>query len=284
MSSIKSYNPIEEVLASVKTSLRSFDESGLLDDSEMIFHIIEILHKYKLSRDYNKKIVLDVFDGFADIPEDIDPDAGRELTLCEVFGEDANVTRRYYFGRKPEVIIQKDYSKRLCYHKCEIHDETEWIVRTLYFDSVEPATHKFTRKKKIEYKPDFKPGILSEDFDKGTLPTYYRIGGKKFEFNFKEGHVLLDYTGLVLDDDGYPLIEDNPYIKRALIDYLIYRSLEVIFYNSEADVIGRLQYAKQMSDRSCKDLDVYKKMPTRESMLKFADRVRKSSNGLNYRY
>lgn len=283
MSSIKSYNPIEEVMASVKTSLRSFDESGLLDDSEMIFYIVEILHKYKLSRAYNKKLILDVYDGFADIPEDIDPDGARNLTLCKVFGEDANVTRRYYFGRKPEVIVQKDYSKRLCYHKCEIHDETEWIVRVLYFDSIEPVSHKFTRKKKIVYNTDFKPGILQENFQDDTLPTYYKIHNKKFHFNFKEGHAVLEYTGLVLDDEGYPLIEDNPYIKRALIDYLIYRCLEIIFYNSEADVATRLQYAKQASDISSKNLDVYKKMPTRESLENFAKKTQRSANRLNYR-
>lgn len=60
----------------------------------------------------------------------------------------------------------------------------------------------------------------------------YKYNGGKFIFNFTNKPVLLSYTGLPLDDIGYPLIPDDP----RIIDYIV------------SYIIAKKAYAKYLAD------------------------------------
>jgi len=57
--------------------------------------------------------------------------------------------------------------------------------------------------------------------ERGTSNDYYLINGGNLVTSFEEGEVTLYYTAYLTDDDGFPLVPDNVYVKQALEWYII---------------------------------------------------------------
>ena len=276
----RNFISVENILASVKMKLRSFDESGLLNDSSMISNIDYILTRTGYSLEEYKPLVLDIYDGTVEIPEDLK--FVEIMYKCEICNSKPKTKHtRWYYGL-PHRWTVRDYAKRVCYNKCDIDDCEDQITRTIWIDTEEHVDH-FCNKKIIKYKktvPTDKidsscPNIHCESED------FFNIKNNKFYFNFTEGHVLLYYTAKKLDEDGYPLVEDDPILLRAIEDYLLLKELETIYWNGEADVLQRLQLARVESAKTLDEALILKKIPSHRRMMEYARAKAKSVQKLN---
>ena len=65
-----------------------------------------------------------------------------------------------------------------------------------------------------------KPCITKRDAVRDTERTV-ALDGHKLRFNFTALDVTLHYLGFPLDDEGFPMIIDNPHVKEALTSYIL---------------------------------------------------------------
>ena len=89
--------------------------------------------------------------------------------------------------------------------------------------NVDPLEHQTT-----DGVPTDKPGssvpLYGEDLsveNNTNAASYYKIMGNKIQFSFEEGLVRVHYQGLVVDEEGYPMIPDNENFKTALYWYIL---------------------------------------------------------------
>lgn len=259
---------VENLLYSVKMTLRSFDDAGLLDDGELMRHSDWITNRLGLSMLEEIYLVLDVENFKAPIPFNL-----KQLDFvyaCDVKPNQENFVK-YYYGN-PHTFTVQDYTKKLCYNKCSVEEELTEIKRVI---SIEGAEHVKNYANKRILKPS--KSVSKDKCTKNCLnlncdsPEYFDMDEKNIYLNFKEGSIYIKYYGSRLDDEGYPLILDDPYVTKAIEDYLVYKGLQTIYYNSEVDVIQRMQLAKLEHDSSLREALFNDKLPEYKRMLKYAD-------------
>lgn len=264
---------LETLLSNVKMTLRSFDEAGLLDDSELMRHSEWVTNRLGMGMLEESRLVLDVDNFKTAVPFNLK--FLDFLYRCNVTKGDTTQVR-YFFGN-PHTYIVKDYTKHICYNKCDFVEEHDQITRTI---SIEGEQHKHTYKDMELLKAS--PAVRKDRCTPSCInlkcdsPNYFNMDDNFFYFNFEKGSVYIRYHGTRLDDDGYPLIIDDPYITKAIEDYLIYKALQTIYYNSEVDVVQRLGLAKKEHDFSLKEALFNEKLPSYKRFLKFTDLSKKS--------
>lgn len=256
----KNYISVESVIANVRLRLRSFDEPGLLTDSTMIANAEYVISRAGYSLEEHKMVMLDVEDRKAEIPTDLSFVEHLYKYDIQDPKEPFN-TRRYYLGG-PNVqkMTSVDTLKKYCFKKCTLEETTEEIIRTLFFEVQEPIKQKFNNKLELKYTDNISESTNSKLFC--TSEDYYTIKGNHFLFNFDQGFVLLKYTGRAYDEDGYPLVEDDPVLIRAIEDYVLLKELETIYYNGEVDVQQRLMLARTESIKSLDEAITLNKIPS----------------------
>lgn len=234
--------PIDSTLANVKSILRSFDEAGLINESEMLTSAEWVINRLGISMMVDDELILEVEDGMADIPEHF-----KQLEFlykCDSKDTTGYNTVRYYYGHPTKFTI-RDYSKKVCVDRCEITEEFEEIKREIYIEGKQQVD-RFCNKKLLSLHPGVPTSKLAENCINlhCKSPEKFNMNNEQFFFNFKEGHVYLKYKKTAVDSDGYPLVVDDPYVLKAIQDYIIYQSLLQIYYNSEVDVKTRLDKAE----------------------------------------
>lgn len=265
---------IDEVLANVKMMLSSFDEAGLIDDVELIRHTDWIINRLGISMLEEHDLILEVEDSKAPMPVNF-----KQLHfLYQVkASENTPATHVKYFFGHPHTWTVRDYAKHVCYHKCCVTEEHDEITRQItvegkvyndtYCDKKLLSCSPAVAKKKIH--PDC-PNVYC------TSPNYFNFDNNNFYFNFEEGTVFLRYSGSRIDDDGYPEIIDDPYILKAVQDYLIYQGLLKIYYNSEVDVAQRMQKAEIEHANSLKEALFIDKLPKYKDWVAYGKQKGKS--------
>lgn len=259
------------ILSNVKLKLRSFDEAGLIDDGDLVRHsdwIINRLGNYYFTK---HEIIIDIKEGKAVLPFNLKNII--KVTRCTKCNKEKS-TVRYYYGH-PHTFQVRDHLKNICYNNCKIEQDYQEITRTIYIDQ-EEIKESFCNKKELTL--DNTKG----DCDKKD-PNTYSYDDKFMYFNFDEGNLYVEYYGYPLDDDGYFLIDDDPYLEKAIEDYLIYQTLLTIYYNNEGDVGQRLQFAEKEHKLSLKEALYIVKLPTRNSLKKYSEKKKNSLSIFNLR-
>lgn len=273
------YIPVENIISSAKLKLKSYESAGLLDEASMLSDAFYVIKNCGYSLEEHKKLVLDIYDYKVNVPEDIVFVESLYKTTCS--SSSRKKTTRFYYGLPHTFQVLDNYQK-FCYHKCELEEKREQITRTIYLDK-EEYTDSFSGKELLEFRSDVPTTLIKEDCPNYycTSDKYFTIKDNIFYFNFEEGSILLTYTGRKLDSDGFILVEEDEYLIKAIEDYLIFRQLETIYYNSEADVLQRLQYAKQESLISLDTARIQRKIPSVASMRKYGKAKSQSLQKLN---
>ena len=273
------YISVESVISTVKRRLRTFEDTGLLDDSFMIENINYALERLGYSLEEHKTLVLDILDSKVEVPSELV--FIEEVYKCAPCNSSKTRTEKFYYGDPQEFVI-RDYNNRICYNKCDIENCETQVTRTIYLEK-EVCVDKFCDKKKLQYKNNIPADKIHKDF-RGLYcesDDFYTIKGNEIFFNFEEGHVLLLFTARKRDNEGYPLVEDNSVLIKALEDYIIVKELETIYYNGEADVLQRLQLSRVESAKSWDEALVLKKIPSHRRMMEYGKAKAKSINKLN---
>lgn len=252
----------EPIFALIKEELRSYFESGSIDDT--MFNIWMNRALKKLGKSSNKILptILEQCDFQSKLPPDFK--SVREAWLCHGFADHI-----------PYQLPNSTYEQTICRVTPEF-DECNPCLDCI------PDVFKVTFKSNLTVPvPDFrfrrkfllKPGNLNSDAVCGlpcrnlgsNVSETFDIRDGKFVTNFREGIINLLYYSEERNEEDYQLIPDNFWVQEYIKRYIEYQ-LFLQLWNQTTDetfnqIEHKMQTYKQMADESwtMADIEVKKK-------------------------
>ncbi len=136
--------------------------------------------------------------------------------MIEWIGEGMDFIGAYYqYEEKPAKLQIKNFQAPL---PCDFVD----LLQINYLS--EPMTHSASTLRSY-YDQDNSIDISSVGRRDNNFLATYNIVEPWIKTNIKEGEIVLAYTAMKLDEDGFPLIPDNISYKSALTWYIVYMML-----------------------------------------------------------
>lgn len=257
---------IDEIMSNVKLELKSYDEVGIIDESNLFKHFEWIFNRLNTGVMQKYSLILDVEDFKAEIPFNFK--MLDWIYKCSSCSSGQN-TYRYYL-HQPYTWKQQDYVKKICYDKCCIKEEHEVITRSTWIETTEQVDTFCDKKLLSLHEAVPKDKIFCDCPNIHCFSeNYFNMDKKNFYFNFEEGTVYIHFWGYEVDEDNLPVIPDDPYIQKAIEDYLIFKAFSSIYYNTESDVAQKLSYAQTMHAQSLAEALYNIKLPTHQKLMKW---------------
>jgi hypothetical protein len=259
------------IFANTKQMLKSYEATGMLNDADFFRWTKWVINRIGIGQLIERELVLDVEHYKADLPEDFA--MLWVLHKCDSCDNQEGVST-YNWHSPEQRFVLKDWVNKACYGECDACRIDEVVEVTRFYES----------ETRVSIKQNFCNRMLMS-LNKRVSKTHchqhcpnlyntsiwnFNLDDKQLFFNFCEGHVHLQYYAHALDEDGYPLIVNNEYIKQAIEDYLIFKSFQVIYYNNEVDVQQRLMYAEQKFQQSLKEALNEQKLPKWKKLIEFS--------------
>ena len=270
-----------ELIADITTSLKDYDEAGLVDYISIDFWIKNALKEFGGNLMEASETTIEVIDGKANLPENF---YSLALALkCNPYGyscsdEETKKHLQSSFFYKERLENQIYWDNQTGEVPCVEGEDCRHIVEAIYF-------HDKTKKASIYYNNieilRLVQGYKKVKCDKGCpnlmeyeSPYEISIHNNIVQCNFESGYIYMRYRGLPTDDDGELLI---PEIQRNKIqEYIKYtcirRTLENLMLSSDDPNVGqKLAYFEQ------KERETYhqaKNDATVEGMLGWKDRIK----------
>lgn len=278
MSYYYKYNFIspEPTFAIVKEELKSYFDTGAVDDLMFSTWTDKCLRKLGKSAFYIAETILFIDDFIARLPDNFY--SVREAWLCtQVDGRPYQTANSFYSQASLQTTIQVSpvvTNGVACTSNCPPDACTCMpdIIQAVYKTNNE-MNQSFTKQYLL------KPGNISAHNQcsldcvnyGSSAPDSFDIRGNKFVTNFRQGNVYLIFYAKEQDDKGYQMIPDNYRIREyieAFIKYKVFEQLSnQIVDETFNQVQSKLQYYKAQSDEAyilaeteIKKQDVYAKM------------------------
>lgn len=244
----------EPIYAIIKEELRSYMDTGAIDDTMWRTYTDKCLKKLGRSSYKILDWVLDLEDFQAKLPPDFL--AVREAWLC---GESGVILPEANAGYSQVTTTHTNLTPGDLYcDGCAACNNPE-VIRLVY-----KTTNEVLRTFKHRYL--LKPGNVSVRKDcaldcKNTNPAYdhhdrdsFDIRDNKFVTNFRLGTVHLTYYSQEYTDDGYQLIPDNYRIKEWIEAFIKYKMFEQLSNQVTDETYNQIQQKadryKAMSDEA----------------------------------
>ena len=256
------FSSIAPLLALVREELRSYIESGAVDDSIWSIYVDKCLRKLGKGSYKIVPTILNICDYEARLPDDFF--AVREAWLCTEVSEDYQLPNASYQQVKTtSMLLNPDNSYCAPCRDCNTPD----IVQTIY---------KTTNTVFANYKRQYllKPGNI---WAKGECsadclnfhangPESFDIRNNKFTVTFREGNVYLLYYSKEYDDEGYQLIPDNFRIKEYIEAFIKQKVFEQLSNQVTDETYNQIQQKalnyKQLADEAYIMADIETKKET----------------------
>jgi len=272
----------DTVFANVKTMLGSYEATGLLSDSDLFRWTRWVINRLGISQMVEKELVLDIENYKVALPEDFAMLwVVHKCNMCD--DQEGEATYRWYHPEQR--LILKDWVNKNCYSECDVcrNDEVYEVTRTIELETKEKITHRFCNRTLMSLNKR-----VPKENCHNKCPNLYSKSTNNFNIdnnfiytNFCEGNIHLQYYAQALDEEGYPMILNNEYVKQAIEDYLIFKSFQSIFYNNVAEVQQRLQYAETKYQQSLKEALNEDKLISWKRLIKFGQDLPKSLETFN---
>lgn len=236
---------IDTIIAEIKSSLKQYDNSQLIDDLSLYDHTFKALRKFGNLITSRFEIVADVKDGKAELPKNFS--SLRFAIKCDSGWVESDletdVLQNSYFWKER---VEKTNDWNRC-EDCRKEYSEKVITEKIYFHNKET---RFCYKNPIYLKlgkhinKDF---YSSDCLNKKVknCPYEITINGKTLYANFSEGKIVIQYYGFEIDEDGKPYIPETP--QERLETYLTYhlkrKIFEDIWLNSDdSGIESKIQY------------------------------------------
>jgi hypothetical protein len=273
----------DTVFADVKQMLKTYNAAGLINDSDLFRWTVQIINRLGISQLVEKEIVLDIENYKVQLPEDFNMlwVAHKCKPCC---GEEAYTSKIYRLGGEQRLHL-KDWVNIHCYDQCDTcrNDEEYFVTRVVELEDKQLVQDKFCDRTLLSFNKR-----VSKDKCHTKCPNLYtdckdqfNLDDKYMYFNFCEGCVHIQYYANPFDEEGYPLILDNTYMSQAVEDYLIYKTLQMIYLNNNLDVERRMMDMRNEHYKSMNELLKYDKLPTFKKIIEFSKEYPKSLEVFN---
>jgi hypothetical protein len=266
----------KNLFSDVKQMLKSFDSAGLINDSDLWRWTAYMNQQIGTTSSKQRSILISVENHKAVLP--VDFSYLYAVYLCNVECDTGPSTYKAYLGNTMTYSI-KDWYSTMCYDKCDVCvDNNEYYVhRTFTKDIIAPSKCILSVRVPLEIDKEITKQRCHECCVNFSCKCDYKfnIEDGVIYTNFEQGNINLEYFGLAIDDEGYPEVIDEPIILQSIEDYLIYKTFQQLWYNGEAEVQNRMQFAEQKHIQSMKDMLYFVKLPTWKSLVDYSKKRKK---------
>lgn len=225
-----------ELLAGIKSTFKSYDSVGLINDIDVYDWYLEALKEFGALPFELYEEVLEVKNGEAKLP-----DGFRKLVLavkCEPYTystphKDHLQQSRFWTERHEKSALWDTCSD------CCVEESEKYIVEKLYYRSYE-CNYYYKNPTRLRLTEGINRKMCTSDcqnFKEKKSPFEINIiKGKILQTNFTHGNVFIRYYGFEEDEDGFIEIPEtfNGYLERYITDYVKGRLMESIVANGDA--------------------------------------------------
>lgn len=106
----------------------------------------------------------------------------------------------------------------------------------------------------------------------------YTIQNGQIYTNFQEGEIMLTYTAFPVDEQGLPMIPNDPVIEKSIEFYIKYNIVLTLITNGDADIARLLPVYEAEKDKYMGQAITLTKTPSFETMVHNVKLVRKRLN------
>lgn len=235
----------EPIFANIKEELKSYFDSGVLDDLMFETYLNQALGDLSKSSYKIEETVLELENFEARLPEHFI--SVREASLC---------TKDYISYKEPSVYYyQKDCRVTRINDSCHpCFTPTEPPCTPCSIPEKFRVTHKVTGHTIFEFTKQYllTPGNISKAANcnlycknyGAKAPDIFDVAGNTFRTNFNTGSVYLIYYSLNFDDLGYQLVPDNQKIKKYVEKYIIHKCFVLLFNQATDESFNQLRIKK----------------------------------------
>lgn len=239
----------KELIAEVTTSLKQYEESGLIDQKTLRLALKNALKTFGTNIMVLNEQVIDIDNAEAMLPEDF---WSLEVAIkCDingykiVQGSRHNITTDFY-TQKIESTYEWD-------NQANSHTQSDYkeVIHRQYFQNDTAIDFRYGGFMPLRLTRGIKKENLSKNCKNALLnfKSDYEINivNSKIQTNFKKGYVYMQYNALPTNERGELEIPDDS----NLVNYLTYLlkrvTLENIWMNGDdPDLINKIQYNLRM--------------------------------------
>jgi hypothetical protein len=222
----------ESIYATVKEELRSYFDTGAIDDLMFPIWTRKCLDKLGRGSYGISEIYLEIDNYVAKLPQDFL--AVREAWLCTNHYQSAKIPGAIYTSTLMRITPQG--TEECASNSCDGCDNCNNNLMAVTYKITDEVVYQFSKQYLL------KPGNVSRlkdcSFECGNYGSSsiesFDVVDDKLVTNFRTGHVYIIYYAESTDDCGNLLIPDNYRIKEYIESYLKYKLFEQL-YNSVTD-------------------------------------------------
>jgi len=259
----------DALFARVRRRLRSFDNAGLLDEGEWYWYIKDMLDMIGVSVYEEKEAIVMVKNYKGPLPDDFSylyaaykctPSDGD--SKASLFPQTGFV---FYIDETHEPYRQ---CTNCASAKRDFIEGEKYTIRT--YIQGEPIIMKFNQPTLLQLGSNAK-SFCTKDCKNifAHCPQEITIDKTTLYANFDQDGVLLKYYALPLDPStGLPLIPDNTFYEKAIEDYIIFRTMQDLWLNSEVpDFDRKYQMLQAEHEKSFGQAQFVSKLPTFQNTI-----------------
>ena len=266
-----SFKSTDSLFGRVRRKLKSYDAAGLIDEGDFYYWIKEIIEKLGVSVYEEHQVMLPICDFSTPLPDNFSylyaaykcsPSTGSADSKQTIYPQTGFVfyTEETY---QPYTKLKNCYAAKINYV------EGEKVTIRTYMEG-QPYMFNYTAPQLLQLTKNAK-GMCDEKCKNlfARCPHEITIDKGYLYTNFKNDSIYMEYFGMPIDlESGLPMIPDNTFIEKAIEDYLIYQTLETMWFNGGAnDIDKRYQVAKFNYEESLKSALFYVKLPTFQTAI-----------------
>lgn len=260
----------EAIFAEVKEELRSYLDTGMVDDSMFPIWANQCLQKLGKSTFPVKDIPLVLSDFETRLPDDFQSE--REVWVCSNFTYSYQNPSAVYTYTSTRLDTPDLYCNRCT--ECEHPDKITAIYKTTN-EEVFSFTISALLKPGVNRKQNC--DLPCVNYGGHTSPDTYEIHDNKLVTNFREGTLYLVYYSNQVDCHDNQLIPDTYRIKEFIKAFLKQKLFEQIFNQTTDETFNqsfkKYEFYKQLSDEAFILADTDEK---KETIYKKALQIRKT--------
>lgn len=256
---------LKQMMAEVANALKSYDESGLLDEIAIKNWIIECVKEFGGNIMVDSERVLEVKNSRAELPDNY---WSMQLALkCEPYGYIENKKKEpspQSFVTYVERTEIGDYYNHLSNQPCEEDGDCKYITETLFFA---PTNKWYTTYYSSPQLLELERHSYRIKCDKSCPNVGYRAkykisvdpSEKYIQTNFSKGNIFLHYRGLPTDEYGelFIPVTSRDKLKNYILYNVIRRTLEMLWLSEDdKNVWNKIQYFKQLEDQHYLDAKI----------------------------
>lgn len=236
-----------EFLAEIKTSMRKYDNQGLIDETSIRIWVEDELKRFGQNLMVTYKEIVDIKNGRIKLPPYF-WNLNR-LYLCEVeepcdeddsdiFEYKKSNHKKHLQSERWTIETTTDRKVESCYSK-DIHRTTNVITERLYFsDGIQEVNYNLYDMPKIVKKESIKGCIKGCPNVDSNSENTVMLNGKTLFFNFTDGKAYIEYIGLEVDEEENEIVipeTQHNRLKVYLENFIKAKILEDLINNAEVD-------------------------------------------------